>query len=182
MDETRKSLIAAFTAVLSTMVLTWNIGYHPLVETSAQNSDSLLRNNDNNKQENMQGFSFNYTKFDFFDRALTTISYDFHILKVKKDAVVKSTTTLTDQQIKDLKDIISKNSFFQTNTQRDEPVLENNREYSLTVTLNGKRHSVEWTDAAWHIGLFKIADTIENITLSCTGGLIEDFMLHRRCH
>jgi len=135
--------------------------YFSMSETTTQGADSSVSN-----------FSFKYIESGGLTARYLLISFDSKTNNVNYStdatgAVVSQRPISSESDLKGLKDVITREGFFRTQssyspTKDNEPYIASN----LTITMDDKVHTVTWADTSIGVpdGLVKVTDEIKKLT------------------
>src|ERR687892_1085962 len=114
-------------------------------------------------------FSFKYIESGGLTARYLLISLDTNTntLHYSTDAsgAITSEKPVSDSDLKDLKDAITREEFFQTQTTYSPKENETYVASNLSITMDDKVHTTTWADTASEVptGLKKIADEIKKL-------------------
>ena len=118
---------------------------------------------------NSTSFSFKYVESGGLSARYQLISFDpdTNTLRYSTDAtgVITSERTVSDSELKNLKDTITKEGFFNTQTTYSPKENGTYMVSNLSITMDDKVHTTTWADTSPEVpeGLRKIAEEIKKL-------------------
>ena len=118
---------------------------------------------------NSTSFSFKYVESGGLTARYQLISYDpeTNTLRYSTDATgaITSERAVSDSELKNLKDTITKEGFFNTQTTYSPKENGTYMASNLSITIDDKVHTTTWADTSLEVpeGLRKIAEEIKKL-------------------